>query len=162
MQVKGSRQETKGKRWKPTDRWLARIAEQRRGLLAKIHIAKKELGLTPDQYEAVLSGFKVESARDLTIPQLESMVKYLKYLGWRPYRRRKRQPVEKRITALQDRCRELAGQIENGSKRLAGLVKSKGDVDTLEWLRDTAKLKQILVIMEKYKKQQQEEGRTYK
>ena len=85
----------------PTDKWTAKVEEQRRGLLAKIHIAKKDLGLTPDQYEAILSGYKVESARDLTIPQLESMVRYLKYLGWRPYRRRKRQPVEKRITALQ-------------------------------------------------------------
>jgi len=160
MQVKGSRKKAKGKRWQPTDRWTAKVAEQRRGLLAKIHIAKKDLGLTPDQYAAILSGYKVESARDLTIPQLESMVRYLKYLGWRPYRRRKRQPVEKRITALQDRCRELAGQIENGQSRLAGLVKSKGGVDTLEWLRDTTKLKQLLVIMEKYRCQKQEEGRT--
>ena len=138
----------------PTDRWTAKIAEQRRGLLAKIHIAKKQLGLTQDQYEAILSGYKVESAKDLSMQQLESCVKYLKYLGWRPYRVRKRAPVERRITALQDRCRELAGQTEDGERRLAGLIKSKAGVDALEWLRDTAKLKQILVIMEKYRSQE--------
>ena len=44
---------------------------ERNGLLAKIHVAKKQLGLTDDQYEAVLRGFKVTSARELTIPQLE-------------------------------------------------------------------------------------------
>ena len=30
---------------------------ERNGLLAKIHVAKKQLGLTDDQYEAVLRGF---------------------------------------------------------------------------------------------------------
>lgn len=154
MQAKGSGQKAKGKNWHPTDRWTAKVEEQRRGLLAKIHIAKKQLGLTPDQYEAILSGYKVESARDLTMQQLESMVKYLKYLGWRPYRVRKRAPVERKITALQDRCRELAATMENGEERLAGLIKSKAGVDALEWLRDTVRLKQILVIMEKYRSQE--------
>jgi len=135
----------------PTDKWTARIREQRQGLLAKIHIAKKDLGLTQDQYEAILSGYTATSAKDLTIAQLESMVKYMEYLGWKPFRPRRRAPVEKRITALQERCRELAAQIENGDERLAGLVKAKGNVDTLIWLRDTTRLKQILAIMEKYR-----------
>jgi len=138
----------------PTDRWTAKIAEQRRGILAKIHIAKKQLGLTQDQYAAILSGFEVTSAKDLTMQQLESCVKYMKYLGWRPFRVRKRAPVERTITALQDRCRELAGQMENGEERLAGLIKSKAGVDALEWLRDTAKLKQILAILEKYRERE--------
>ena len=145
----------------PTDRWLRQVREQRQGLLAKIHIAKKQLGLTQEEYEAILSGLTVEtgvrkgqpawSAAELSMNQLESGVRYMKYLGWKAYRPRRRAPVEKKITALQDRCRELAGQIENGEQRLAGLVKSKGGVDTLAWLRDTAKLKQILAILEKYR-----------
>ncbi|HOK59218.1 MAG TPA: hypothetical protein PL047_09445, partial [Methanothrix sp.] len=61
-------------------------ARQRRGLLAKIHIAKKDLGLSQDEYELILTGFKVASAAELTIPQLERLVKYLKKLGWRPVR----------------------------------------------------------------------------
>lgn len=137
----------------------ARIREQRNGLLAKIHIAKKELGLTQDKYEAILSGYEVDSAKDLTMPDLEGMVKYLKYLGWRPLRQRKRAPVERMITAMQDRCREMAGQINDGEKRLRGLVKSIGGVDTLEWLRDTMKLKQLLAIMEKYKNMEKEDTR---
>lgn len=127
---------------------------QRKGLLGKIHIAKKDLGLPDEHYRAILSGLGVDSAADLDIRGLEKLVEYLKYLGFRPYRKRKRSPVEQRITALQNRCRELADEMEGGHYRLAGLIKSKGGVDTLEWLRDTAKLKQIIAIMEKYKRQE--------
>ena len=68
----------------PLQRGDQKEHRQRRGLLAKVHIAKKEMGLNSGEYEAILKGFKVESAKDLSIPQLERMVKYLKYLGCKP------------------------------------------------------------------------------
>lgn len=137
----------------PSDRWTETAMEQRRGLLAKIHIAKKALALTDDQYGAILSGLAVESAKDLTLAQLEDLVKYMKYLGWREFRPRRRTNVEKQITALQDRAQEMALEIDNGEARLAGLVKSIGAVDALPWLRDTVKLKKILLVMGKFAEQ---------
>ena len=149
----------KGTPWKPTDRWTAQAEEQRKGLLAKIHIAKKALGLTQDQYEAILSGLGVESARNLDIRGLEKLVDYMKYLGFRPYRPRKRSSVEQRITALQNRCRQIAAEIPDGDTRLRGLVKAKTGVDALEWLRDTEKLTQIIAIMEKFRHEEDSHGR---
>ncbi len=61
---------------------------QRRGLLAMIHIAKKERCLRDDEYRMILSGFRAASASELSIPELERLVKYLKKLGWKPVRRR--------------------------------------------------------------------------
>ncbi|MBN1830267.1 MAG: DUF1018 domain-containing protein [Deltaproteobacteria bacterium] len=132
--------------------------KQRRGLLAKIHIAKKELGMSDDQYEAILSGFGVESSKDLPLVKLEQLARYLEYLGWKPFRPRRRTNVEKQITALQDRAVELAGQIENGTARLAGLVKSIGKVDALPWLRDTRKLKQLLSVLQRIRDQESIHG----
>lgn len=142
----------------PSDKWTAEGRRQRNALLAKIHIAKKQLALTDDQYGAILSGLGVDSAKDLTLMQLENLVQYMKYLGWREYRPRRRTNAEQQITALQDRAREMARVVDNGEARLAGLVKSIGKVDALPWLRDTAKLKKILLVMGKFAEQDRTKG----
>ena len=62
-------------------------AGKRRKLLAIVHIAKKELCLTPDEYEMILRGFKVSSAGDMTLSQLDNLIRYLKRLGWKGKKR---------------------------------------------------------------------------
>ena len=138
---------------------------QRKGLLAKWHIAIKDLGLKPDEKEAILRGFKVESAADMSIPQLERLVKYLKKLGWKPVRRRGRGHVPEarrdryvspekeadRLTALRTRCEEIARMIENGEKRLAGLTQKICGVSNIAWCRDAAKLERLLAVLGKIK-----------
>lgn len=60
---------------------------RRRAQLAKIHIAKKDLGLSDDIYREVLfHRFGVDSARDLTDAQLVDLVRYFRDHGWRPKR----------------------------------------------------------------------------
>lgn len=61
------------------DREIAR----RKRLLAVVHIAKKEMCLTSDEYELVLNSFKVASSGDMTFAQLESLVEYMESLGWK-------------------------------------------------------------------------------
>ena len=125
---------------------------ERNGLLAKIHVAKKQLGLTDDQYEAVLRGFKVTSARELTIPQLEDLVKYFRRLGFRPIRARWLKPPDARpsddqVIALWKRAREIAADIDGGTVRLQGLVKKICGVEVLEWCRDEDKLERLLKVL---------------
>jgi len=124
-------------------------ARQRRGLLAKIHIAKKDLGLSQDEYELILTGFKVASAAELTIPQLERLVKYLKKLGWRPVRIRRRRAAddEIRLAPLRRRCVELAKSLPDGERRLAGLAKKICGVSSIVWCRDAAKLERLLAVL---------------
>lgn len=119
------------------------LERHRKLLLAKIHIAKKDLGLDDDIYREILfSRYKVMSAGRLRIANLEDMTGYLKSLGWKPQRDEKPQ-----VEALRVRITEEASKIENGEKRLAGLVKKVAGVDRLQWCRDVGKLKRILKIL---------------
>ena len=125
---------------------------ERNGLLAKIHVAKKQLGLTDDQYEAVLRGFKVTSAKELTIPQLEELVKYFKRLGFRPVKARWLKPYDEKpsddqVIALWKRAREIAADLPGGTVRLQGLVKKICGVEILEWCRDEDKLERLLKVL---------------
>lgn len=62
----------------------------RNGLLAKIHIAKKDMGLTDADYRAVLAArFGAASAGELTEKQLLTLLSHFEGLGWRPVARRK-------------------------------------------------------------------------
>jgi phage gp16-like protein len=54
----------------------------RKGLLAKIHIAKAQLGLDDDAYRAVLAAHGVESSKDLDLKGLETVLTHMEKLGW--------------------------------------------------------------------------------
>ena len=111
-------------------------ARQRRGLLAKIHIAKQDLGLTQDEYELILNGFKVASAAELTIPQLERLVTYLGKLGWRPVRLRRRRAAddEIRLAPLRRRCVEIAKSLLycHPDQTFLGRIESDEDYERIE------------------------------
>jgi phage gp16-like protein len=56
-----------------------------RSELAKIHIAKKELGLDDSTYRGVLwDRYHKESAADLTPEQASDLVELFRQKGWRP------------------------------------------------------------------------------
>ena len=93
---------------------------QRRGLLAKIHIAKKEMGLNEGEYEMILRSFKVASSADMTLRQLENMVKLLKHYGWKPttpYPRQRGRNKNAQIEALRKRVLEEAKGLPNWETR---------------------------------------------
>jgi phage gp16-like protein len=56
--------------------------DTRKGLLAKIHIAKAQLGLDDDAYRAVLAAHDAESAKDLDQKGLETVLTHMEKLGW--------------------------------------------------------------------------------
>lgn len=57
--------------------------ESRRAELAKIHVAKKQLGMDDETYRSMLlSQFGVESARDLSDYQRKSCIVYMQRLGF--------------------------------------------------------------------------------
>lgn len=123
-------------------------ARQRRGLLAKVHIARKEMGLNEGEYEMILRSFRVESAAHLTLVQLENLVKLLKHYGWKPRKYlRKKRPAADRLAALRRRCVEEAASLENGEKRLAGLAEKICGTAQLAWCTDAAKLERLLAVL---------------
>jgi phage gp16-like protein len=54
-------------------------------LLAKVHLAKKDLGLSDADYRLVLrTNFKVESAKDLSDTELDKLLRHFESKGWVP------------------------------------------------------------------------------
>jgi phage gp16-like protein len=84
---------------KPTMAETARRAD-----LAKIHIAKKALGMDDSEYRAVLLGLTgKESAGKLNRPDRKSVLAYMENLGFVPKPRKKpaRKPPEGRPSTMQ-------------------------------------------------------------
>lgn len=123
--------------------------KQRRGLLAKIHVAKKQMRLNDGEYEMMLRSFKVATAADMTLAQLELFIKLLKHYGWKPQAAIKSSKLTEQMTALRRRCVEASSKIENGEKRLAGLAMKICGTSQLSWCRDVKKLERLLAVLGK-------------
>ena len=55
--------------------------------IAMIHVAKKQLGMSEEEYRAMLSGFGVASSKDIHVDQGNDVYWYLKRLGFRAVHR---------------------------------------------------------------------------
>ena len=142
--------EDKKKEWstyatKKTDKFQ----ERRNGLLALVHIAKKEIPLSDDEYRDVIAYWGVRSSADMSIPELEELVKYFESLGFKKKVSDPRDPGSGvgQIKALQERIRAEAKKLSNGEQRLKGLVKKIAKADDLKACRNIKKLKQVLKVV---------------
>ena len=142
--------EDKKKGWstyatKKTDKFQ----ERRNGLLALVHIAKKEIPLSDDEYRDVIAYWGVRSSADMSIPELEELVKYFESLGFKKKVSDPRDPGSGvgQIKALQERIRAEAKKLSNGEQRLKGLVKKIAKADDLKACRNIKKLKQVLKVV---------------
>lgn len=106
-----------------------------RAILAKVHIAKKELALSDDDYRSILGRVTGrDSSRDCTAPQLERLLDEFRRLGWKPkggggYGK----PHVRKIYALwQDAGR--SGAVDNASREaLRAFVKRQTRKDAPEF-----------------------------
>ena len=115
--------------------------------LAKIHIAKKELGLTDEAYRDILRvQFKRESAAKLTPGQAGMLLGHFRSLGWKPKSQMALPGVQppadgksKKIQALWITLHK-AGVIRDGSdKAMLSFVKRITRTDRLQWATDAQK-----------------------
>lgn len=126
---------------------------RRRALLAKVHIAKKELRLDDETYRDILKRlFGKPSSKNLTQSQLVDLVEHFKSLGWksRPSRRaagaprgggRKGRPldgkpVSRKARALWISLYHLGCVSDPSESALAAFVKRQAGVDDLRFLND--------------------------
>ena len=140
------------------------LQRQRNGLLAIVHIAKQSLGMDDAAYRDVLEFYGVASSAALSISELEDLVDHFRGLGFQPLRKRGNGEAGKRriAEALHARIWEEALALENGEKRLAGLVKKIAKVDDLRFCRNVGKLKQILRILKIFQEQEKEKRKRIK
>lgn len=142
----------------PSEQGLVYADIIRRRLLVHIHIAKRDLQMTDEHYRIMLEAlYGTSTAAALTIEQLNHVVQYFKELGWQPYYVDfKKKDIM--INVLRRRARELAGQIQNGEKRLQGLCKSVCGAEKLEWCKDEEKLKRLLAALGNVARQEREKA----
>ncbi|MDH3835143.1 MAG: regulatory protein GemA [Desulfobacteraceae bacterium] len=126
-----------------------KLQERRHKLLTLVHIAKKEIPLSDDEYRDVIAYWGVGSSADMSIPELEALVKYFESLGFKKKVPDPRDPGSGvgQIKALRERIKEEAKKLKNGEERLKGLVKKIAKEDDLRSCRNVKKLKQVLKVI---------------
>lgn len=126
----------------------------RRADLAKIHLAKKELCMSDEDYAAVISRVskgRTQSAGELDVRERGMVLAHFKRCGWQPKHARKpAQPYSRPVTADSPEARKARalwlflhelGEVRDPSERALGhYCKRVLKVDALQWTRDLWKL----------------------
>ncbi|OLN30426.1 Phage protein [Desulfovibrio sp. DV] len=124
--------------------------ESRKSLLAKIHIAKKDLGLDDDTYRAILERLAdQDSAAALTVPQLVEVVAYLRKLGWQGPPAKKpshRKPVIAGAAGYIDKIEALLAEAKRSWSYAGGIAKRMYGAEKLEWLKPE-QVRAIMVVL---------------
>jgi len=147
---------------------LGPTGSRRRALLAKVHIAKKELRMSAPDYRALLMGeFGVPSATELSTKEMERLLEHFVGRGWRPKVRNDRGPsslVRRRrwqVFALQSRAREILSRLEDrDERRLQGVCEKICGTKDLASCRDIGKLRRILAVLDGIRKHEPSPGST--
>lgn len=142
--------------------------DQRYGLLAKIHIARKALSLDEEVYREILARkFGRSSARDLSVEQLEALVEEFRAQGWEPKRSTKKAeemslgttPQERLIRALWFDLKKAGKPRTPSEAGLRRFVKNVAGVDALRWLT-TEQASNVIEGLKAWKARKSPEGRT--
>lgn len=135
----------------------------RNRLLAHIHVAQRQLGMTDEHYRILLEAlFDQTTAAALTIEQLHYFVKYMKEsMGWQPLIMDFKGDKAK-LVAFRSRATEYAAQLTNGAKRLQGLCRSICGVESVDWCEDLMKLRKLLAALGNIVREEQEKTEAEK
>ena len=115
----------------------------RRGMLAKIHVAKKQLALTDDSYRDVVKRMTgADSSKDCTDGQLERLLGEFTRLGFAAVSRPKSaKPWVRKIHAI---WKELAPLLDDATEAaLSGFVQRQTGIARAEWLNSNQATKVI-------------------
>jgi phage gp16-like protein len=122
----------------------------RRALLAKVHIALKDLGIDDDLYRLILrEEFGVASSAALSARELEALIARFESKGWKPSRtpKSKAQSAQAQVDALKERIGQKLIYSDFDETRLRGLVRRICGVDDLRWCGDAVRLKRLLAVI---------------
>ena len=115
-------------------------ADLRRRDLAKIHIAKKQLGMSDTAYREMLGSVAgATSAADLDGPGRSKVLVHLKKCGFRPVYKSARKPIKRRSAAkgrepLLAKVRAILTDLRLPWKYADSMAKKMFKVDRVHWL----------------------------
>jgi phage gp16-like protein len=120
------------------------IESRRKGLLAKIHIAKSQLGINDDEYRDLLESLtNLRSCADMSISQMEAVIQSMIRLGFKPKSVRDHSPPtsHKANPTQVDKIRAMwidlgrRGIVRTPTESaLRKFIKRIAKVDSIEWL----------------------------
>lgn len=126
---------------------------RRKRLVAKVKIAQKQIGLDDDTYRDFLAARTAgkRSAADLTIPELDNVLRAMAKQGFRPRSTAaSRSTVDAQTKKLRSLWLELhdSGKVRDPSERALanwakGQTRKTNQADTLQWLSVSQKQKLI-------------------
>ena len=114
--------------------------QNRNAIVAKVHVAKKELGLDEETYRALLKDVTgQESTKELTMPQLESVIERLIKQGFKPKKTKAdrafaQDAPSKKIRALWLELNKAGLVKDPNESALCAFVKRQTGVEALQWL----------------------------
>ena len=104
-------------------------------MMAKLHIAKKELGLADDDYRAVMARVTGKtSSKDCSDGEIDRVLTEFKRLGFKPAKPYSAKPHVRKIYALWTAL-EKAGALSDASRKaLASFCERQTGVTSPDWL----------------------------
>lgn len=115
-----------------------------------IHIAKKQLNLDDDTYRHLLtSETKKTSTKDMTVWELEKVIKNLKTKGFKVRSNSKKEkitatkPMHKKIRSLWLTLAEKGAVKNSSEKALNAYIKRITGIELMNWLSDSESIKVI-------------------
>jgi phage gp16-like protein len=129
-------------------------------MLAKIHIAKKQMGLDDDTYRTIIArhGNGKTSSRDLTITQMDAVLREFTVKGWSPKpskskgaakRKLATGPEAEKIRALWLWMHELGIVRDPSESALAAYARRVAGIDDLHWA-DGARCYRLIETLKKW------------
>lgn len=124
--------------------------QDRKGLIAKIHVGQSQLQMDNDSYRALLQRLtKKNSCTEMTLVELEAVLKELKRLGFTPKRAGTgRKPnVAKSKAALLSKIEAILAEKKLPWQYAEAMAKRMFKREAIEWLNaaETHKLLQALI-----------------
>lgn len=137
----------------------------KRAMMAKIHIAKKDLGLDEDTYRDVL--WRVtgkRSCKGMDIKELNAVIADMQSSGWKPKpaaKYGKKPRVAKSRTITLDKIEAILADMSLPWGYAKGMARNMFNRDAIEWLNDEElrKLMQALAVYQKRQAKKQEQER---
>ena len=140
-----------------------RDVRERNGLLAKVHIAKKELCLEDPVYRFILQDeFGVDSAKKLNNKELEALLRRFMSKGWQPMKTHgASRDGHAQAEALLERVGQIVLHSDMTPARVRGLTRKICGVEDAGWCRDVEALKRLLAALHKIVKRADTQARAY-
>jgi phage gp16-like protein len=125
----------------------------RNGLIAKIHVAKKQLVIDEEAYRALLqSEVKKDSLKAMSVWELEKIVERMTKLGFRVQKSSDNRTHDRQSKKIRALWLDLAksGLVKDPNESaLCAFVKRRTGVDALQWL-STEQAAKVIEVLKKW------------